>query len=179
MKKSLNMEAHDSLKEDRQEKSKKRRELWTKILRVFLMIARWPALFIALPVAAFFIAYLASGGGADFQIDILKDQVLLASVLGLMAGTIAAGFIGGLINKNFLSTTGLASLTYIVISFFIRKKVEYESFDPYSENVSFENMKLIVVIALILLVLIGDLLALVIRMLKERMEMRKQLYQDK
>ena len=91
-------------------------------------------------------------------------------MIALVLGAIAAGVIGAIITKKYLSATGLSALTYI-ITFFVLSSYYKRVKLPYVNEelaVSFDSMMLIIVTALVVFVFIGDLIVFVFRLLKEK-----------
>ena len=119
---------------------------------------------------AFFIPYLILGQGQNIG-DAFKDNtILFLSMIALVLGAIAAGVIGAIITKKYLSATGLSALTYI-ITFFVLSSYYKRVKLPYVNEelaVSFDSMMLIIVTALVVFVFIGDLIVFVFRLLKEK-----------
>jgi hypothetical protein len=150
----------------------KNRELRKKILSIFLKVIRWPILLLGIPFLSFYLPYVLSGE-ENFLKATTNDTVFFTMVGGFIFGTVFSGIIGALITKSFISTTGIAALIYIVTSFFIKNSSMGMDTNPYENNISFENTKLLMIALMIALIFIGDLIALVGRLIRNRIGARK------
>ena len=144
-------------------------KVW-KVLKVLVLILRWPVVYYGVLVGGFNgILWIVS----SFQ----EKPLLLTEVIGIY-GTLIAGILAAVMlvtsvltstffTETFLVSTGIAAGMYLIASLFIVAPWDWG--DSYLE---FDAMKMYVFLALTAIILLGDIIALIIRKILKRRSVR-------